>query len=133
MATSPGLENDCLQRDGWLLGNAEAGLEALPVWKTIDGVPLARWFADHRPDVVIGNVDGVYWQLLAEGLRVPEDVAYLNLQHPIQGRFAGFDCGEQEIGNAVVETLDRLVRHNQLGLVPEPTTILVKRHFAGWD
>lgn len=134
LMTSPGSANDRSQMGGWLVAHQEHGRSPVPVWRSFarDRESLADWVRANRLDLVIGNTDGVFWQLRAQGLRVPEEPGFLNLLHP-GATFAGFDCREEQIGQVLIDVLDRKIRHNDLGLQDNPQKILVRRRFLGWD
>lgn len=134
LMTKPGSINDRFQRAGWLISHAERGRAPVPIWRNINAESgtLAEWVRRQKLDIVIGSIDGVFWEMIRQGLTVPGDVDFLNLHHPTE-HYPGFDCREKQIGRVLVATLDRQIRHNELGLLENPPTTLVRRRFAGWD
>lgn len=128
LATSRRSENDRFQRAAYLLACEEMGWDVLPTARTYekDSDSFANWFEQHRPDVIIGNVGGIYWRFIESGVRIPDDAAYLNLERADE-RYPGFEPQEKAISTALAEMLIRNLRHNQLGMSATPMTHLVRR------
>jgi len=85
-----------------------------------DQSEFRRWLDRHRPEVVIGFNNAVYWWLRKANFRVPEDLSYISLmlEHvpkPDES-LAGMDPDLAAIGRIAVEQLDILLRTNQIGI-----------------
>lgn len=127
-------ENDPIQEAVWLLAHHQRGVKPLPVWKSVDESrsSLRAWIEKWRPDGVVGNALGIYHRL--RGLGLAGGVPYLGLDDGGE-EYAGFDCCEGALGEALASIIDGYVRRNLLGLPQHPREILIKRVFkggAGW-
>ena len=105
---------------------------ALPVahFPLEDQAEFRAWLREHRPEVVLGFNDTVYWWMRQAGLRVPEDVAFISLDLdpvPDPGRpcLSGLNPDYAHIGRIAAGQLDILLRTNQLGLPARPLTVHV--------
>lgn len=91
---------------------------------TTDRAPFRSWLRRHRPDVVLGFNDTVYWWLREEGCRMPEDLAFVSLitepSGPGDRVIAGLEADWAAIGRLAVEQVDILLRTNQAGLPERP-------------
>lgn len=132
--TTQGSVNDRFQSAGWLQAHSEAGRSALPIYYS-RGQPdrnLIAWFDQYKPDLLIGNNEGVYWSIYEQRPTAFVHCRFLSLLHS-SGQFPGFDCREVEIAQVLVALLDGQLRSNDLGLAAAPHTTLVKRHFVDHD
>ena len=137
LATEQGSEKDRFDIAGYLLACHELGFEPIPFYRRDPHhTPSIRaWLNSARPDVVIGTSDGLFWQMTNGGIQIPEEVSFINLLEPDitgSGRFPGFDPQTNQIGEALVDILERQIRHNELGFTKEPMTLLVRRKWIGY-
>jgi LacI family transcriptional regulator len=90
-----------------------------------DQASFVQWFQRHRPDVVVGFNNLNHWWLLEMGLRVPHDVAYVNLQGDSASlKLATVDQCLPKIRIKAAEHLDFLIRHKRTGYPEEPWEML---------
>jgi LacI family transcriptional regulator len=88
---------------------------------------LANWFSEFRPDAVLGS-----WALTAPmwadlGLRVPQDLAFIDLLHDgTEPALAGVRQNGERAGEVAVEVLIHQLQQNLRGLPDTPTTTLVE-------
>jgi len=96
-----------------------------------DGPEAVRdWVATERPDVIIGENDGVFWRLVRAGLEVPKDVAFASIfRHPDHPEIAGFNMECRLTAETLVRQLDLLIRHDVLEPGEQVSSVLVKRPF----
>ena len=68
-----------------------------------------------------------YWDLIAHGIRVPEDVAFATLHchrsDVIDARIAGLDQCTEQVGRAAVNLLDQMIRHGERGVPSSPMSV----------
>ena len=89
--------------------------------------PFERWFRQHRPEVVISKGSFVLPRLAAMKLRVPRDVAFVDvfLNKPAE-RTAGVRQNHATVGALAVEVLAGQLQHNKYGVPEIPTTTYVE-------
>ncbi|HUJ42057.1 MAG TPA: LacI family DNA-binding transcriptional regulator [Opitutaceae bacterium] len=88
---------------------------------------FAAWFRRHRPEVLISYAPFVLPRLAELGLRVPRDVAYVEIfLGAADGRVAGIRQNCQRVGELAVEILAGQLQQYNFGLPPFPTTTLVE-------
>lgn len=88
---------------------------------------LRRWLTTHSPDVILGSRVDALEKLGACGLRVPEDMAFVDLfREEGQGGPAGVRQGCERAGEIAVELLTGQLQRNQQGLPEVPTVTLVE-------
>jgi LacI family transcriptional regulator len=94
----------------------------LPPAATPDTNALARWMRDHRPEVIVGFTAAMLEDIQRCGVRVPKDVAYVDLSLA-ETRYAVAGVWEncEKIGELAVELLVQQLDQNLLGLPPVPT------------
>lgn len=88
---------------------------------------LANWFAEFNPDVVLGSwaVTSGMWASL--GLRVPRDLAFVDLLHDgSDSAIAGVRQSGERAGEVAVEIVVHQLQQNLRGLPAAPTTTLVE-------
>lgn len=94
------------------------------------GIPadaLASWWREHRPDVILSHGPLVMEALEALGLRVPEDVAFVDLMLTrTDGAHAGVRHNSRRVGELAVEILSGQLQHHVFGVPPLPTVTLVE-------
>lgn len=86
-----------------------------------------RWFVKYRPEVVISKASFVLPLLEEMRLRVPRDVAFVDvfLDHP-DGTTAGVRQNHITVGELAVEILAGQLQHNKFGVPEIPTTTFVE-------
>ena len=88
---------------------------------------FARWYERRRPEVVFSIQAEVIDWLQGMGLRVPEDVGFVNLNCPQpNGSYSGIYQNGNSVGAAAVDMLVGLLQINELGLPHLPHTHLVE-------
>lgn len=94
---------------------------------TADAEPLARWLERYRPDVVIAKADYVLPVFKRLGLKIPRDLAFVNLflDQP-DGETAGVRQNHDTVGALAVEILVGQLHHNKYGIPATPTTTFVE-------
>lgn len=88
---------------------------------------FAEWFNEYRPEVVISKASFVLPLLVAMRLRVPRDVAFVDvfLNKP-GGRTGGVRQNHATVGALAVEILAGQLQHNKYGVPEIPTTTYVE-------
>ncbi len=90
-------------------------------------VPFSRWFREHRPEVLISKGEFVLDELQAMGLRVPRDVAFVDIfLEDTTGATAGVRQNHATVGGLAVELLAGQLQHNKFGVPEIPTTTYVE-------
>lgn len=88
---------------------------------------FAAWFNKHRPEVVISKGSFVLPILEKMGLRVPHDVAFVDVfLSDLSGRIAGVRQNHTTVGALAVEILAGQLQHNKYGVPEIPTTTYVE-------
>ncbi len=97
-----------------------------PLCATADDWPaLRRWFASHRPDVILSTTIGRA-ELAAAGVRVPEDAALVKLLLWDRGLGeAGVLPGYDRLGATAVDQLAAQLQHESYGPPEDPKVVLV--------
>ena len=108
-------------------GKLQSPEEAIPPYLggISDQEKIMEWYYQHRPDVVVGFNQGHLILLQLMGLRIPEDVAYVDLQGPTQPGMAAVCPGNQEVPILCAEHIDFLIRHKRTGYPQRPWTMVV--------
>lgn len=86
---------------------------------------VLEWYERYRPEVVLGFNESVGEDLEQNGIRIPEDVEFVNVISPEQTKWSGIVHQFDEIAERAVELLDSEIRHNQWGLPKNPSVVLV--------
>lgn len=90
---------------------------------------LLAWFAEHRPDCVIGFNAASYHILRYCGVRFPEDAGFLSselhFRDPEDDGISGLWETHQEVIREALERLMYLIHHNRKGVPDRRTTIIV--------
>ena len=113
---------DDREREGALAvcqAHMTAGEIAIPPFfgHPADWAGIKKWYHKNRPDVVVGFNLGHYYCLLEMGLRIPEDVKYIDLLKLEPGRkIAGVYHSEEEMRMKAAEHIDFLIRHKRKGI-----------------
>jgi LacI family transcriptional regulator len=88
---------------------------------------FARWFREHRPEVVISKAAFVLPLLKEMGLRVPRNVAFVDVfLEKNDGVVAGVQQNHTTVGALAVEILAGQLQHNKFGVPAIPTTTYVE-------
>ncbi len=91
-----------------------------------DFEPFREWLGRHRPDVIISKGSFVLPLLKKMGVRVPQDVAFVDVfLEEFRGATAGVRQNHEEVGAAAVEILAGQLQHSKLGVPEIPTTTFV--------
>ena len=105
----------------------QSGIGEVPVLKVdhLDGNVFNAWCSRHKPDLVVGHVDGALAWLKRAGRDVPADVGFFNLNwnertHPC----AGLDLRPEMHGSVAVETLAAQVQRSERGLPVDPRIVM---------
>lgn len=85
------------------------------------GAHLMTWFHRETPDGIIGPHDGIYFQLLQAGLRMPEQARYLSLMAQKEAAgVAHFSNMRGRCAEVAVEQLALRLRYNPRGIPSHP-------------
>lgn len=96
------------------------------VMSTWSEAVFARWFKQHRPEVIIGLRRELITWLDRLGQRVPEDVGFVHLDRATErGNFAGIDQRPREIGAAALDMVVGRLHANQRGLPDTQRLLLI--------
>lgn len=105
--------------DRWL---NESQAEVLP-----DADAFEEWYSKHKPEVVISNSAFVKPMFEQMKLRVPRDVAFVDVfLDDFTGATAGVRQNHSEVGAIAVEILAGQLQHNKFGVPEVPTTTFVE-------
>lgn len=93
----------------------------------VDVKSFQTWYESHRPEVIVTKLDFVQPALRALGLRVPKDVALVDLfLEATDGAVAGVRQNHETVGELAVELLAGQLQHNKYGVPEIPTTTFVE-------
>lgn len=92
-----------------------------------------RWYRKHKPEVVISKASFVQPCFAALGVKIPRDVAFVDVfLENFNGRAAGVRQNHETVGELAVEILAGQLHHNKFGVPEIPTTTYVEgTWFAG--
>jgi LacI family transcriptional regulator len=94
---------------------------------TTDPAPFEDWYEKYRPEVIISKEFFVLPQLQRMGLRIPRDVAFVDVfLDDFSGRTAGVRQNHETVGALAVEILAGQLQHNKYGVPEIPTTTSVE-------
>ncbi|MDX2110385.1 MAG: LacI family DNA-binding transcriptional regulator [Verrucomicrobiota bacterium] len=94
------------------------------------------WYKRHKPEVIIGFNVLQAWNLIKNGVRIPEDVAFANLHNFIKRdiinglTFAGLTDMDEHILPYAIDHMDQLIRHRTFGFNSQPRKVLLS---ATWE
>ncbi len=89
------------------------------------------WYRRHRPDIVVGHQQVMVQWLQEAGVRVPEQVGYLNLNYTERtGPCAGLDLQPRNLGAAAVETVVAMILRLECGIPGSPQTITLEARWV---
>jgi LacI family transcriptional regulator len=93
----------------------------------VDSQQFRRWFEKYRPEVIIGKRSFIQREFDAMGLRIPEDVSFVDVFLEDQsGAVAGVRQNHAEVGAQAVEILSGQLQHNKYGVPEIPMTTYVE-------
>ncbi len=100
---------------------------------TVDAAEFRLWYERHRPEVIVSKAAFVLPILKTMGLRVPRDVAFVDIfLDETTGAIAGVRQNHETVGALSVEILASQLQHNKYGVPEIPTTTFVEgTWFAG--
>ncbi len=92
-----------------------------------DPVAFAKWFAKHKPEVLISKGSFVLPLLAKMGVRIPRDLAFVDVfLDKTDGVTAGVRQNHSTVGGTAVEILAGQLQHNKFGVPEIPTTTFVE-------
>lgn len=101
--------------------------DRIPPYLIPNKEPLADWIRRHQPDAIIGKTDFVAEPLKEMGLRVPRDIAFVDIfLEDTSGKTAGVVQNHDEVGRLAVELLAGQLQQNKYGIPNIPTTTYVE-------
>jgi len=87
---------------------------------------VLAWYHAHQPDLIIGHVDQAITWLKDDGISIPEDLGFFNLNwNESKSPCAGLDLQPQLHGCVAVETLAAQINRNERGLPDNPRTVMI--------
>jgi LacI family transcriptional regulator len=119
---------DCLWRVGFFWEQHKLPAECrIPAYMVPNAVPFERWFSRYHPEVIISKADFVSEFFRSMGLRIPRDVAFVDIFLEDQtGKTAGVRQNHTTVGALAVEMLAEQLQHNKRGVPAIPTTTYVE-------
>ncbi len=88
---------------------------------------FSRWYKRHKPEVVISNASFVQPCLAEMGLKVPRDVAFVDVfLENFTSKVAGVRQNHEVVGELAVEILAGQLHHNKFGVPEIATTTYVE-------
>ena len=92
-----------------------------------DVEPFVQWFEKYKPEVILSKASFVLPIFQKLGLRVPRDVAFVDLfLEDFEGGTAGVRQNHETVGALAVELLAGQLQHNKYGVPKIPTTTYVE-------
>ena len=86
-----------------------------------------KWMRKYRPDAILSNSAFVQPVFEALNIRIPEDVAFVDLfLSDFTGACAGVRQNHERVGALAVELVSAQLKHNKLGIPEFPTTTFVE-------
>ncbi len=104
--------------------------ERIPILGEPDITPqkVREWMERHRPDVIISS-GAVYEMLRGLGLRIPEDIGFLNIDISEEPRSAaGADHRFRLVGRETLKLVVEMLNLNLAGPPEDPKVVLVDSH-----
>jgi LacI family fructose operon transcriptional repressor len=87
---------------------------------------FANWFQEHQPHAVLSLGDESLRVFAELGLRIPQDVGFVNLAlMPGDRDVAGVNQYSDLVGAAAVELVDGQLRRNERGVPAHAKTVLI--------
>ena len=106
----------------------QGGIGNLPVMmqETITAAELLKWQRQHKPDLIIGHVDQATRWFQEQGIEVPAQVGFFNLNWNERTLpCAGLDLRPELHGIVAAETLAAQIHRNERGLPVDPRTVMI--------
>lgn len=106
----------------------QGGIGHVPVFMrdTITKAELLAWYRRHKPDLIIGHVDQATRWFADEGIGVPQQLGYFNLNWNERTLpCTGLDLRPQLHGIVAVEALAAQIHLNERGLPADPRTVMI--------
>ncbi len=96
--------------------------QAVPLIDDWSFLGIAEWLEKGRPDAIIGHGDEMLSWLNARGVRVPQDIGYvdINMFEGTKVPFAGVVYDYKSIGSAAVDMVINNLLRNDFGLPEHP-------------
>jgi LacI family transcriptional regulator len=95
---------------------------------------FARWYKKYKPEVIISKASFVEPSFAALGLRIPRDVAFVDVfLDDDSGKTAGVCQNHETVGELAVEILAGQLHHNKYGVPTIPTTTFVEGSWSAGD
>jgi LacI family transcriptional regulator len=92
-----------------------------------DGASFTEWYNKWKPEVIISKAAFVMPMLQKMNLKVPEDVAFVDVfLDDMSGAVAGVHQNYEEVGSLAVEFLAGQISQNKRGIPRIPTTTFVE-------
>ncbi|HVT74180.1 MAG TPA: LacI family DNA-binding transcriptional regulator [Lacunisphaera sp.] len=93
----------------------------------VDQAALEKWLNKYQPEVVISKASFVLPVFKKLGIRVPRDVAFVDVfLEELNGMTAGVRQNHETVGAVAVEILAGQLQHNKFGVPEIPTTTYVE-------
>ena len=91
--------------------------------------PFMDWVEQYKPDAVLAFHDGLYFDLIDAGYKIPRDMGFASLHKNVNDmdpRIAGVCENAPLVAVSAVNFLDQMIRHGERGLPPAPVNIMVE-------
>jgi LacI family transcriptional regulator len=99
--------------------------------EALDRPVFARWFQQHRPDVIISHGQEMVGWLEEMQLQVPEDVGFFRINVTERSLpCAGVDLLPHRLGATAVETVVAMLHRREQGIPPFAQTISIDAEWA---
>jgi len=87
---------------------------------------LVTWFRTFRPDVIVGHNSAIFHVLLDQGIRIPEEVAFVSREVlETETSLTGFKANHRNIGAVAINLLHAMIARGEYGIPEVPQTILI--------
>lgn len=106
----------------------QGGIGHVPVFMrdSITKSDLLAWYRRHKPDLIIGHVDQATRWFAEEGIGIPQQLGYFNLNWNERTLpCTGLDLRPQLHGIVAVEALAAQIHLNERGLPADPRTVMI--------
>jgi LacI family transcriptional regulator len=114
---------------GYLVETDRPGFERIPmlITKNWNAATFKKWFQRYNPQVVVSVHLKILNWLRELGVRVPDDVGYVDLDcNDRSGARAGVYQRYEQVGAAAVNALNGLIMHSERGIPETPQLILLE-------
>jgi LacI family transcriptional regulator len=97
------------------------------LWEGKDHHLMRSWIEKHRIDAIVGINSEIPEWLASWGIKVPETVAFANLDwSPRRGEFAGVHQNADVVGAAAIDLVVGQLQRNERGIPAKPRIVLVE-------